>query len=92
MIPIATLQTIKDYVEYGIIPGSFVRAVLENNLSESFGRADIYNRAALFEIVQYVYSEIPHTIWGSKDKVDNWLAYKRKEMELKRHAAHERPN
>ena len=68
-----TKQTIDDYVNHGIPPGGFVMAVLENNLMESFGRADIENRRDLFEICEYVYNEIPAPCHGSPEAVSKWL-------------------
>lgn len=72
-IPDRTIETINNYVEYKLTPGSFVEAVLCNNLIGSFSRADIYNRAALFEIVTYLSNEVPFECWGSREKYNNWL-------------------
>jgi len=47
------------YVEYGVMPGDFLFAVLTNNLAQSFGRADMENRHDMQEIVSYCYNEIP---------------------------------
>ena len=69
-----TKKTIDHYVELGFDPGSFVRAVLENNLKEAFGCADAQNREDLFEIVSYCYNYIPDYCWGSREKVTAWLA------------------
>ena len=71
--PESTIQTIKDYVNHGLEPGSFVRAVLENNLAMAFAKADIYNERALKQIVTYVFNKIPHNSWGSPEAVENWL-------------------
>lgn len=60
------------YVIYGIEPGGFVTAVIENSLCEAFGRADETNRAALFEIVKYFYNEVPAPAWGSREKRLAW--------------------
>ena len=71
-------QTVKDslkrYVEMGIPTGGFLQAVLENDLMEAFGHADLYNRANLFDICAYVYNEIPLACHGSVEKVKTWLA------------------
>ena len=56
--------------------GGFLRAVLENNLSESLGRADEENRRCIFQIVSYIYNELPAPCWGSKEKVEDWLTKK----------------
>lgn len=53
--------------------GGFLRAVLENNLCEAFGRADDMNRLIMFSIVSWVYNEMPISAWGSKKKVETWL-------------------
>jgi hypothetical protein len=40
---------------------------------ESFGRADIENKATLFEICSYVYNELPSSCHGSPEIVKEWL-------------------
>ena len=42
-VPPVTKKTIDDYVEHGYMPGHFVMAVLENNLTQAFGAADSNN-------------------------------------------------
>lgn len=66
-------DSLKLYVERRIPPGGFLTAVLENNLFEAFGRADLTNRHALFDITAYIYNKLPSSCWGSPEKVDNWL-------------------
>jgi len=75
------IESLQRYVEHRIPTGSFLRAVLENNLSEALGRADEHNRGRIFEIVQYVYNELPSNCWGSKEAVTNWLNPKRHKRE-----------
>jgi hypothetical protein len=53
--------------------GSFLRAVLENDLVEAVGRADEECCLALPAIVKFVYSELPGTCWHSPAKVKAWL-------------------
>lgn len=79
MIKISTISAIQNHVCHGIPTGSFVRAVLENNLKEAFMKADDQNRADLFEIVDYCYYEIPAPCWGSPEKVKAWRDTKAKE-------------
>lgn len=69
----STIDTLNDYAQKGWLPGSFCEAVLENNLMESFGRADMGNRDALFEICSYVYNELPSSCHGSPEKVKEWI-------------------
>lgn len=61
------------YLNNGIMPGSFLTAVLENNLSEAFGRADIDNEANMKNIIGYVYNHLPSNSWGSREKVQYYL-------------------
>jgi len=72
-VPRHTLGGIDRYVNERIEPGGFLRAVLENDLREAFGRADLINREALFDIVAYIYNECPAVCWGSREKVQAWL-------------------
>lgn len=74
-IPQRTIDTIDDYYKRGLQPGSFVRAVLENDLKAAFSCADMENRLAMFDIVQYVYNNLPIGCYGSPKLVDEWLVY-----------------
>lgn len=69
-------EGIDNFVRYGVPTGSFLQAVLENNLMEAFGRADDDNRADMFEIVGYVYNEVPNSAWGNPAKVKAWIEKK----------------
>lgn len=72
-------ESLNRYVEHHIPTGSFLNAVLSNDLFESFGRADSKNRENLFEICEYIYNEIPSNCWGSKEIVNRWLENKKPE-------------
>jgi len=61
------------YLNNGIMPGSFLTAVLENNLMEAFGRADHMNEANMKNIVGYIYNHLPSNAWGSKERVQDYL-------------------
>ena len=73
MIKESTIQAIDRYANDRCPPGGFVRAVLENNLTQAYGYADAENFASLKEIVKYCYWEIPGDCWGSPEKVRAWL-------------------
>ena len=73
MIPERTLEGLKRYVKDKIPPGGFLTAVLENNLLNSFQRADGENRQAIPEIVYYVRNHLPANCWGLPEKVKKWL-------------------
>lgn len=76
-----TKDTIDNYVTKNWEPGGFVTAVLENNLMEALGRADMQNREDIFEICQYVYNDIPSACHGSTEKVRAWLSRPKEEVE-----------
>ena len=67
------IAALEKYVNKRYAPGGFLTAVLENDLVRSCGRADEHNRELLFDIVSYVYNNIPSVCWGSREKVDKWL-------------------
>lgn len=69
----STLNALIRYRDRGIKPGDFLTAVLENNLMRSFGLADSYNRATLFQITSFLYNEMPSNSWGSPEIVRAWL-------------------
>jgi len=52
--------------------GSFLKAVLSNDLVGAVGRADRRNIKVLKTIVSFVYNEIPGECWGNKKIVENW--------------------
>ena len=54
--------------------GHFLMAVLSNDLRVAVARADPDNRKRLAQIVCYCHNEIPSCCWGSKEKVEAWLA------------------
>lgn len=67
-------QSMELYLGNGIEPGSFLYAVLTNNLKEAVGRADDINIRYLPNIVSYCYNKIPSGAWGSQEKVEAWMA------------------
>jgi len=68
------IASIRRYADEYCPTGSFLEAVLNNDLTEAVGRADEDNLKALPEIVGYCYNEIPMACWGSPEKVEKWLA------------------
>lgn len=71
----------------GILPGSFMTAILENNLSEACNRADEMNRYRLYDFVFFLYNYAPISSWGSHDKVYAWARAHRDRRAEQTHAA-----
>jgi hypothetical protein len=78
-IPLRMMDGIKLYVERGIEPGSFLCAVIQNNLSQAVGLADPENLKNIPAYVSYLYNECPAPCWGSPEKMEAWIAHKEKQ-------------
>lgn len=63
------------YLEHGIIPGSFLTAVLENDLFEAMARADSVNQKRIFKICCYIYKHFPLGSYGSPEAVNRYLKH-----------------
>lgn len=74
-IPRHMWQGVQLYVEQGIPPGSFLTAVLSNDLKGAFMRADEMNLAAMRKWVQFMYWDMPSDAQGSREKVEAWIAH-----------------
>jgi len=68
------------YLTHGIMPGGFLTAVLENDLSKAVGKADATNIELLKEWVGFVYMYVPAIAWGSPRDVQNWSELKRNQL------------
>lgn len=64
---------IRRYYLFGISPGSFLRSLLENKLSETFGRADMLNLVNLQYWVKWLQNDFDLNAWGSEDAVRWWI-------------------
>jgi hypothetical protein len=74
-IPEDMREDARDYVEDHEPVGGFLYAVLTNDLVNAFGYADPDNRAAMHDWCLWLFNDIPSKCWGSKEKVEAWLAY-----------------
>jgi len=72
-LPVEIGESLHRYVEHATKTGDFLRAVLANDLFGAMRRADLDNRSRIYEIVAYIYNNLPDTCWGSYSKVDEWL-------------------
>jgi hypothetical protein len=75
------MTVLEEYLNNGFIDETtqpvekFIRAVLENNLSESFGLAPRAYQHELRNIIGYVRQHVPSNAWGSTAIVE---AYSKK--------------
>ncbi len=72
-LPEGLRDGVKWYIEDGVPPGGFLTAVIQNDLTESFARADENNIRRMFDIVKWFYNEAPRDCWGSKEAMERWV-------------------
>ena len=60
------------YIEEGIIPGSFLQAVIKDLLVESFAQADHINIENMFSIAKFMYNQAPRACRGSESVMKEW--------------------
>ena len=75
------------YLEHGVPPGSFLLAVLTNDLFEAMGRADEESRRGLFNLVSFIYHAVPTSAWGTAEKVRAFMSERRAERDAAREEA-----
>lgn len=63
-----------DYVKRGYVPGSFLSAVLRNDLISAAEHADDINRGLLYQWACFVYNAVPMGARGSQEAIDNWVS------------------
>lgn len=81
-----TIDSLRRYADHRIETGGFLRAVLENDLMEAFGRADLENTQDMVEILRYIYNKIPMDCHGSPENVKRWLSLKEPPEEMPKKA------
>lgn len=64
---------IRRYIDKGIIPGSFLSAVISNDLRAACEWADEVNLKNLPAYIGYFYNESPSLCWGSAKIMKRWV-------------------
>ena len=72
-VPEHNILGLWDYYMHGISTGTFLQAVLTNDLHLACRKADAINRTALFDIVNFLHNVFPCDAWGSPEVVEKWL-------------------
>lgn len=72
-VPEHTAEALENYFFYGYEPGSFVYAVLSNDLIGACTRCDHVNRDQIVQIVKWVIQRAPAGSWGNEQRVLNWI-------------------
>ena len=71
------IKSMELYRDQHLKTGGFIEACLSNDLREAFALADSSSRENLFEIVAWLYNEMPAGMWGSRERVENHLSARR---------------
>lgn len=73
-LPDSLRESAKLYIEHGILPGEFLRAVISNDLFEAVGRADDFNRILMHDICSWFHCEAPGECFGCPERMEEWHA------------------
>jgi hypothetical protein len=76
-IPERFQEGIANYYVFGIKPGSFLAAVLANDLQEAFARADTTSVHELPGIVSWLYNYAPASSRGSWAALATWMHHRK---------------
>lgn len=74
LIPEHMRGGVRRWIEHGIFPGSFLTAVIENDLRTAVAKADDINVNRLADYVRFFHCDAPAGCWGSPEKVEAWNA------------------
>jgi hypothetical protein len=73
MLPEHMQEGTRAYVERGVWPGDFLRAVLSDSLTEAYARADYVNTNRMQTWAMWLYNQCPRPAWGSLAAVEMWI-------------------
>ncbi len=73
-VPVSYMaEGMQRYIEHGIEPGGFMRALLMNDLRETVTRADAMNLVNIPHWVVWLENNVPGAAWGSPDRYNAWV-------------------
>lgn len=72
LVPEHLREGIEGHIATGREVGSFLTALLSNDLRDAVCRADDVNRLRLRDIVVFLVNDAPADCWGSPEKVAAW--------------------
>lgn len=72
IIPDSVLQEINSFVLKGTPTGSFVSAVLRNDLKLAIGTGGPSALAAIRKVVSYMYNRVPSMCYGDAESIQSW--------------------
>lgn len=83
-VPDRMMAGLRRYVDDGIAPGSFLEAVICNDLRSAVASADEENMRNLPAFVSWLYNEAPGGSWGSEANMEAWMKAHHERRQQKR--------
>lgn len=80
-IPVTMMEGIQCYIQKQCRPGTFLQAIIENDLKTAVVMADHINIRIIPAYVNYFYNNAPKDCWGHKGVIEEWFS-KGEEVEL----------
>jgi len=71
-IPDHTVGSLTLWIHNALEPGSFLKAVICNDLLGAFIYADDVNKKHIGDIISYMYNRAPMNCWRSKENYMSW--------------------
>lgn len=72
MLPEHMQEGVLMWINHGIMTGSFMTAIMENDFLNAVGQADETNKRALHTWATFLYCYAPRGSFGSKENVAAW--------------------
>lgn len=72
-VPEYMVEGLERYIFDGVIPDSFLCAVLKNDLVAAASRADLENMRSLVAWAAVLYNVLPPGSWGNFEAIENWV-------------------
>lgn len=66
------VEGVRNWVEHGVYPGSFLTCCFANDLYRAASKADMFNRRNLYEWAIFMFNELPADCWGSYEQLEKW--------------------
>jgi len=72
-IPTDLAKELEFYIYDKQVPGQFIRAVLENDLTKTIQRADLQSLRCLTVLCRFMMHRLPRDAWGDEKQISDWL-------------------
>ena len=74
-IPEHMRNDLVNYIVDGVSTGGFLKAVIKNNLIDTYGTADGTNEKHIKAYADFLYNVMPATAFGSQERYEMWKSH-----------------